>query len=294
VLTEMVHMPITTYIADPANGFSPAERAALTQWSGEFDIDDAWKLIRRNVDRDCDRQDIDHSRLREYLRDIAQAYQPTVADAALAVMDSVFSARRSHFLLPGLALSFAVTRVARVARADHVLKYQLHHAGIAITMGLGAFIAALQANRIGGQDLAGSHMGRADHPVWVCPADQRPASADDCRNWLGLHHIDHGHLVSIAYPTSILAGHLALRAPTALDGTAGGAGNWIFAKRGAAGGPAWGHAVDLATSGAGVDEAVHPDFAIDSAKAGRMDLDYVGQIQHSPPQVSFARLLVSV
>ena len=235
-------MPISTYIQDPAHGFTAAEQAALLRWYADFAVDDAWRLIGRNVDRECDRQDIRH----------------------------------------------------HVMRADHVLEYQMHAAGIAITMRLGVFVAALQGHAIGGRDLIGSHLGRADYPVWVCPADQRPGSADDCRDRLGLHHVHHGHMVAVSYATACLDNDaLALRAPTALDAAAAGAENWMFAKRRPPGGPTWGHAVDLGTSTAGIDEAVHGDFRVDGVRAARIDLAYVGQIRQSSPQVDFATLLVS-
>jgi hypothetical protein len=287
-------MPVLSYIHDSANGFTAAEQAILQQWHDDFDIDDAWRLIRRNFDRDCDRHDIHVLLLRDYLRDVAHKYQPNVGDAPLAVMDQVYSTRKSYFLLPGQPLASTGRQVARVVRADHLLKYQLHAAGIAVTMGLHALVSGLKASTIQGRDLNGSHMGRADHPVWVCPVDQLPPNADDCRDQLGLHHIAHGHLVSIKYPESILAGTFALRAPTTIDSAAGGADNWIFAKRRPPGGPEWGHAVDLATSKSGVDEAVHRDFPIDTAKAATMALGHVGQISKSPPAVDYSILLTSI
>lgn len=287
-------MSVLNYIQDPLNGFSAIEQAMLHRWYDDFDIDDAWRLIRRNFDRDCDRQDIDHARLRAYLHDIALKYQPNVGDAPLAVMDQVYTARKSYFLLSGQPLAPTGGNVKRVMRADHLLKYQLHPAGIAVTMGLAAVVAAVQAGAIQGRDLDGSHMGRADHPVWVCPADQLPGTADECRDQLGLHHIAHGHLVSIEYPESMLTGPFALRAPTTLDGAAGGADNWIFGKRPAPGGPGWGHAVDLNTSGPGIDEAVHRDFPIDAAKAASMTLSYVGQIGSSPPAIDYSNLSTSI
>jgi hypothetical protein len=96
------------------------------------------------------------------------------------------------------------------------------------------------------------------------------------------------------YPDSILAGPFSLHAPTTIDGAAGGADNWIFGKRPAPGGPDWGHAVDLATSASGVDEAVHRDFAIDTAKAATITLGHVGQVGNSPPSVNYATLLTSI
>jgi hypothetical protein len=287
-------MSVLAYIRDPVNGFTAAEQSVLDQWYVAFDVDDAWLLIRRNFDRDCGRQDIAGRVLRDYLRDVAKHYQPNAADAPLAVMDQVYSVRKSHFLLPGQPLAATGRNVARVVRADHLLKYQLHPASIAVTMGLNALVSALQAGTIQGADLDGSHMGRVDHPVWVCPADRLPSNAVDCRNKLGLHHIAHGHLVSIEYPDSILAGLSELRAPTTIDSAAGGADNWIFGKRKAPGGPGWGHAVDLATSAAGVSEAVHRDFAIDTAKAAQMTLGHVGQISNSPPSVDYTTLLTSI
>ena len=287
-------MSVLNYIQDPANGFNAADQAMLRQWYDDFDFDDAWRLIRRNFDRDCERLDITTARLRDYLYDIAQKYQPTVVDAPLAVMDQVYAARKSYFLLPGRPLASADGTVKRVMRADHLLKYQLHSAGIAVAMNVPALVSDLQAGKFQGSDLDGSHMGRADHPVWVCPGDQLPGNAEDCRDQLGLYHIAHGHLVSIEYPTSMLTGPFALRAPTTIDGAAGGADNWIFGKRPGPGGPDWGHAVNLATSAASIDEAVHRDFPIDTTKAGQMTLGYLGQIGASPPAIDYSILLTSI
>ncbi len=100
--------------------------------------------------------------------------------------------------------------------------------------------------------------------------------------------------MSIEYPESMLAGPFALRAPTTLDGAAGGADNWIFGKRRDPGGPGWGHAVDLNTSGPGIDEAVHRDFPIDTAKAASMTLGYIGQIGRSPPAIDYSNLSTSI
>jgi len=72
-------------------------------------------------------------------------------------MDQVYSIRKSYFLLPGQPLTSTGRKVARVVRADHLLKYQLHPAGIAVTMGLNAFISALKAGAINGRDLDRSH-----------------------------------------------------------------------------------------------------------------------------------------
>lgn len=266
------------------------------RWYGEFSADDALRLIQRNVDRECARQDIDHGVFEEYLKDLASKYvpnQPTPTD----LMDTVFDARRPHFLLPGLPLVTSGGTLSRFMRLDHLVKYNLHHAGVPITYDLAGAIVAIRSGVLAGKDLQGSHMGRADFPVWVTETDSLPtgASAQKLRDLLGLTHIAHGHLVKVTYPAGVLdTSHLALRAPTVLDAVAGGAENWIFAKRAGAGGPEWGHTVDLGSSSPGAKEAVHRDFKVTAVKAPQIGLRYCGQIAMSPPQVSFQTLLSQI
>jgi hypothetical protein len=285
-------MTLATYIA-ASSRFSAAEAAALNAWHASFAVDDAWRLIRRNVDRECDRSDIDTTILDEYLSDIASRYTAATWDPVV-LMDLVLDARRSHFLLPGQPLPLEGTSLSRVMRVDHLMKFQLYRSGVPILRDISGVIRDLQSGALTGRDLEGSNMGRADRPLWTTrTADIASAtSADSLRNRLGLKHVEHGHLVELVYPDSWLAGHsLALRAPTFLDGIAAGADNWIFVKRSSPGGPDWGHAIDLRTSGHGAPEAVHRDFHVTSARSPHIGLNYRGQVANSPPQVDFATLL---
>lgn len=286
-------MSVLGYVAKPASGFSPAEQAVIAQWRNALDADDAWKLIGRNFDRDCARGDIAHRVLRDFLREVAKRYVPGGTVDPLETIDNILAASRPAYALPGGKLSGSVASVARVLRADHLLKYQL--AGTAVTRDLTVLIQSIQSGAITGQDLQGSDIGRKNYPVWVCPSTKLGSTADQCRDALGLHHIHHGHLVALTYPVSLLSDdHTALRAPTVLDAVASGADNWIFAKRKASGGPQWGHAVDLAACAAGTDEAVHASFSVDANNASSITLSYVGQITASSPQVSFANLLLKL
>jgi hypothetical protein len=108
---------------------------------------------------------------------------------------------------------------------------------------------------------------------WACTTSPRPPGVDqyrvDPRRTFGAARADHHR------------------------SAAGGADGWIVVPA-PPGGPGWGHAVDLATSRSGVDEAVHRDFAIDSAKAATMTLGHVGQIGRSPPSVDYSILLTSI
>ena len=52
-------------------GFSPADQLALSQWYDHFDGVAFWEFIRRNIDRECTRNDIDPQVWDAFLRDVA-------------------------------------------------------------------------------------------------------------------------------------------------------------------------------------------------------------------------------
>lgn len=286
-------MALATYVAMAQRGFSPTDQQALIAWHAAFGVDDAWRLIQRNLDRECARADIDQAVLDDFLREVASRYalnswEPT------GLVDEVLGARRSFFLLPGRRLPIESRRLSRVMRLDAFVKHQLQPQWTPIRDNLDAVITAVQNGTVTGHDLANRTMGRSGYPTWVAHSDDVPAgaSADALRNLLGLKHIEHGHLVEVSYPDTFLGSeHLALRAPTLLDSVANGADNWIFAKRAGAGGPEWGHTVDIAKSAVGISEAVHREFQITAAQAAHIGVRYAGQITSSAPAVNFATLL---
>ena len=79
-------------------------------------------------------------------------------------------------------------------------------------------------------------------------------SGDVVRDKLGLKHIESGRIVEIAYSADFLRRvGIEFKAPTVLDASADGAGNWVWVKnKSAGGGPDWGYTVDMSAGGAGM------------------------------------------
>jgi hypothetical protein len=282
-------MSLAAYIA--MKGFSQPERDTLSAWHATLALDDAWRLIQRNVDCECVRGDIDEPTFDDFLHQVAASYVP--GRDPVEVIDRIFAVRRSSFVLAGRWLPVERGPLARFMRLDHFERYQLGPA-VPISRDLRALKTALEGGIVTGAYLVGSTVGRSGYPVWVTRGDDLPvgATAKDLRDRLGLKHIDHGHLVEVRYADVAMgASHGMTRAPTVLDAAALGADNWIFAKRAGTGGPDWGHTVDLARATPDLPEAVHRDFCVTEAHAASMTVRYVGHIPSSPPSVNFGNLL---
>ncbi len=114
----------TTYVTSGCR-FTASEQTTLLLWYSEFSTDDALKVIRRNLDRECARQDIDHRVLEEYLRDVAAQYQ-SGQPTPTAIMKRVFEVRRSHFLTPGCPLQMSGINLSRVMRLDCAFRSKLN------------------------------------------------------------------------------------------------------------------------------------------------------------------------
>jgi len=254
------------------------------------------QLIRRNIDRECARHDITPQVLIDFLLDVAATHNgPDACDT----IDIVLGRRRSYFTLAGHAVSGLETtrNVFRFMRLDHVLKYML--SPLPITPGdYGALANAINTGVIWGTHLDAKPFGRQDYPTW-CTLSDNPAwrvGADRARDRFGLKHIDNGHLVEIGYPVGLLQDNsIALKPPTILDSWAGGASNWIFAKRRGLGGPDFGYTVDMdrGTFGRGSTELVHGYFQVPPGAGSRIGLRVHGPLTQSSPAANFGSLLLN-
>jgi hypothetical protein len=147
------------------------------------------------------------------------------------------------------------------------------------------------------RDFDGTVFGHTGRPCWCTlsgPPDFRE-TADRVRDRLGLKHIDSGHLIEIEYPSELLDQvGVRLKAPTVLDSWAGGASNWIFAKRRESGGRDWGYTVDMNGGrgwARGSTEAVHEAFTIPNGHGHRIRLRAYGPLSGSCPGINYAALL---
>ncbi len=286
-------MPFLNYIQNPSHGITPTEQRALRDWYSQFNGNPALELIQRNMDRECDRDDIDHVIYNDYLRQLSWYYRPNYPDPT-DFIERAYGSPPSRYLLPGQSLQIANETLSRCMRLDHLVKYNLQKAGIPISYDMRGAIQALRSGVLNGSSLTGSVLGQMNYPVWVSPTEDisQSLSAGDLRNLLGLVHIEFGHLVEISYPQNILLrGDRDLRAPTILDAIAKGAENWVFVKKSGGGGPDWGHTVNLSSRSPGVKEAVHSPFLITWAISSRISLRYAGDITNSPPQIDYRQLM---
>jgi hypothetical protein len=270
----------------------------LRPWYEGLSGSDDLRLIQRNIDRECSRNDIEAEPWLDFLLEVSNARGNANACDAIDSTLKNPARVRSYSLqgreLPRLAEGRQLYRFMRLAQ---ILKYTLKEAPIPEEHNLDTLASAIGRGEITGAHLDGTVFGQEDRPCW-CTLSSPPAfreTADRVRDRLGLKHIDTGHLLEIAYPRELLdeAG-AKLRAPTALDSWAGGASNWIFAKRRGSGGPDWGYSVDM-NGGQGCTrgstEAVHGAFRVPRGQGHRIGLRVHGPLSASSPSINYADLL---
>ena len=269
--------------------------ASLQPWYDALLATDDLQLIRRNVDRECDRDDITTQVWIDFLLDVAATHAGPDAGQTI---DTVLGRRRSYFTLAGRRLTSiqADDWLHRFMRLDHALKYMLSPLPI-LARDYTALADAINKGVIWGTHLDSKPFGRPDYPTW-CTMSGPPAwrvSADRARDRFGLKHIDAGHLVEMRYRAGLLNDvSVVLKPPTALDSWAGGASNWIFAKRRGVGGPDMGYTVDMDGGGAcgfGSTELVHGYFQVPNGAGARIGLEVHGPLTRSSPAIDFGALL---
>ncbi len=271
--------------------------ASLRPWYTALSARDDLQLIQRNIDRECNRSDIDQRVWLDFLLDVSAA--PASPDSCQTI-DTVLQGKLSYYALAGKPLAKLTdpTFVYRFMRLDHFLKYMLPALPI-VSIGYGTLAEQVNNGVVTGANLDSKPFGRTGYPIW-CTLSGSPnwrTSADRSRDRFGLKHIDSGHLVEMRYPIGLLSSvFVPLKAPTVLDSWAAGASNWIFAKKRGSGGPEWGYTVDLDGGGAcgrGSTEAVHASFTVPAGQGWTIDLRAHGPIAASAPAVSYRALLVN-
>jgi len=287
-------MPLASYAS--AHLGLPAW-ASLQPWYDALAAGNDLRLIQRNIDRECDRNDISPGVWRDFLLDVAATHN---GQDACATIDTVLGRRRSYFALSGNPVSTLddTRRLYRFMRLDHFLKYMLSPLPIP-PANWSTLANQINTGIVAGGSLDNKHLGRPDYPIWCTLSDHAPwrATADRARDRFGLKHVDTGYLLEMAYPVSLLKTKpVALKAPTVLDSWAGGASNWIFAKKRGAGGPDWGYTVDMDGGrgcGRGSTEAVHADFEIPSGYGPQIGLRVHGPAVKSAPAIDYGKLLIN-
>lgn len=303
----------------------------LQLWQAACNFDPQTMVIRRNLERECKRNDIQPDVWRSFLQDliheiteilaysnyqerdyatgsewgdwfIAEAKLLTGTDSSwidpLVVIDRVVQRRKSYFFMSGLEV--VTPRTDFFYRYLPVRDFMRHHMHNHVFKegNPGSVAELIKAGRITGSTMEGSTLGKPDYnPVWCTNNSlSEENSADEIRNKLGLKSIEGGHLVEVKYGRSMVLKSGCLRAPTFLDASASGAGNWIFSKNADDGGPGWGYTVHLCGENAckrGVPEAVHAPFKIDLGEGPELRLRTIGPLTSWPPGGGYQAILES-
>jgi len=267
---------------------NPGEVPTWPELEGWYESSAHWEWIRRNVDRECARSDIQPEVWKLFLQRLAKL--PDKANPCGKV-DAVIQSDPQAFFLPGKALPRGGTALHRYIPLDHFIQYDLRVAPSGDSERWAPWIGTL----ITGEDLEGTSLGQDGYPVW-CTDDTlaQERSADVIRNRLGLR-TSAGLLVEIAYPESLLADQdLYLHAPTFLDASARGAERGVCCKRQGTGDEDWGWTVEVTRDGRvcrGVREAVHAALPILSGKGRHVGLRVIMGPLSLPPRLDFRRLL---
>lgn len=269
--------------------------ASLQPWYNALAVSDDLRLIQRNIDRECQRNDITQQVWKDFLLEVAAKHGgPDACDT----IDKIVNGKRSYYTLSGNPVTGigAEQHVYRFIRLDHALKHMLSPLPI-VAGDYNALATAINSGVVWGTHLDLKIVGRSDYPTWCTTSDEPAwrASADRARDRFGLKHIDTGHLVEMRYPVGLLRDLSAVpKAPTVLDSWAGGASNWIFAKRRGLGGPDLGFTVDMDGGGGcgrGSTELVHSHFRVPSGAGSRIRMRVHGPVTRSSPAIDFAKLL---
>lgn len=287
-------MPLSSYVATHLGAGS---WNLLKPWYDALAASDDLRLIQRNIDRECDRNDINTQPWEDFLREVIATH---LGPDACQTIDMVLPRKRSYYTLAGKALPALddERQVYRFMRLDHLLKYNLSPLPI-VPSSYPLLAMQINTGAITGVNLEAKRFGRTNYPIWCTLSDEATwrASADRARDRFGLKHIDTGFLVEMAYTVGLLKSvSMQLLPPTVLDSWANGASNWIFAKRRGSGGPDWGYTVDLDGGGGcgrGSTEAVHADFLIPAGQGHRIGMRVHGPIVNSAPPVNFGSLLLN-
>lgn len=290
-------MSLLLYISQ--RGFPPDIQRILTDWYEGFDGVARWEFIRRNIDRECVRQDIDTQVWDEFLREVADICSKVPPSNPL---DPIKAAIDNHspkpFFLPGLPFAPLPAPVYRYMLLEHFMRF--NYRGRIQTRRLPALKTLIDQGLIDGSNLEGTTFGKRvagrDFAVWFSDASLANVnSGETARDRLGLHHVHGGYLLEVSYPLELLEVRREKTAPpTVIDGLGENSDNWIWIKTRNPGGPGWGYSVDMSGGGAGavgVPEAVHAPVEIAEGDGARIRIRALEPFASTAPQMDHAAML---
>jgi hypothetical protein len=157
-------MGLLSLINNPT--FDDNERRVLTQWYTRLGDSASWRLIQRNIDVECERQDIDPMSWELFLKDVAAKFDVSVMNP-VATIDDCWRTSVGSYLLRGFAIPvLSPEKLCRFERLDRFHKRALHPLG-ALLEDPEVVLTLLRAGDLDGSDIAGAEIGSTDKPVWV-------------------------------------------------------------------------------------------------------------------------------
>jgi hypothetical protein len=320
--------PALTFLEYCARNFEASARNRLAKWYDALGEEPDLRLIRRNLDRECHRQDIREPVWKDFLLEIARLLAPgdqieeeayhqwlyhgridggdwydwllaetiVVNRSLLAPLASVDSAIRNNpgrFVLAGREVPSLPDRLTRYMRFEDFAINNLKLLPIPLEGKSHHGVSMIQRGAILGKHMEGTFFGKPGSPVWCTDASM--ATEDDVhtvRNRLGMKDVNGGYLVELAFSPGLL--EHPLQAPTQVDASVPSASNWIFVKNRTDGGPDWGYTVEACedrTCRKGVPEAVHAPFRLQPGLGATIGLRVLGPLQKSFPMVTYDAML---
>lgn len=263
--------------------------AAIENRYNTLEFNSRLRLIRKNLDRECARDDIEADVWTEFLRELAGT--DLDADCRQAV-DVILGRRRRYYFLPGKIIDRNNSeRLFHYMRLGRFAKNNLKDFAIPQEVTLERLISG---KRILGINLENTLLGVLQCPVWVTTdALGTVTSGDRVRNALGMRHVDSvgDRLVEISYPLRFTTG---IHAPTFIDACWRKASeSWIFRKMDREENQTetkWGMTIDMSDRDGwkmGAPEAVHAPFLIQTGGGSEINLRVLEAITEPIPEMNF-------
>jgi hypothetical protein len=246
--------------------FASPIRHSLGFWYEACGSDDQRKLIRRNLDRECNRSDIDEGvlesfflrlsnnlptedevRLGAYYRWIVrgcpfgspeedwlsaeEVSRRRVIARPLQIINEIFRSDRGDFILKGYPVSPRGHYLCRYMKLEDFVQYNTTRPDLVQlnddgVQDLSRYAILIRLGRLTGSHMENTFFGDPDHPVW-CTTDAYAAETDADRVRNDLGLLHMtGGYIVEVKYPSDLSG--SLRAPTVLDASSRGADNWIL------------------------------------------------------------------
>jgi hypothetical protein len=328
VYTLQESWPALTFLEYCERNFERWARNRLFRWYEALGDEPHLRLIQRNLDRECNREDIHERVWNEFLLEVArmlapgdqvegEAYQQWLHHgridrrdwddwllaetivlkrtliAPLAPVDSVIRDNAHRFVLAGREVPSLPDRLTRYMRFEDFAINNIQKQFPIPVEGRSHCVSMIRRGLITGRHMEGTSFGKPGSPVWCTDASM--ATEDDVhtvRNRLGMKDVNGGYLVELAFSPGLL--EHPLQAPTQVDASVPSAANWIFVKNRADGGPDWGYTVQACedlTCRRGVPEAVHAPFQMQPGMGATIGLRVLGPLQRSFPMVTYDAML---